>query len=459
MVGGWSDANRNRIADLLFSKTDGIGLSCWRFNLGGGKNLVDIPDPWRTVETFEVAEGEYDWSRQANEQWFLGAAKARGVEQFVAFVNSPPARMTRNGLTRCSKGLGATNLKDGYEGQFARYLADILAHFRNHPDESRRIAFDWVSPVNEPQWDWNGRTQEGNRASNADIRRIIVALHKALRQRGLETRVLAPESGSIYGMRAREYLRGFHYTAKYGDYLAELCNDPDISPALGNVICAHAYGFDLVPELLVPQRVEFRKASQNYPGWRYWMTEYCVMQGPDGQGGGGRDLTMKTALDVARVIHCDLTICNASAWQWWTAVSPCNYKDGLVYTDYRKPGDAETIYPAKLLWVLGNYSRFVRPGARRVELTGVSDIHGLLGSAYRSAQGGEAVFVFVNMAETGARVSLALEGLPDGKTVTTFTPHVTDASRDLEAQPPVDAAAGYLVPARSVVTLVGKLEG
>jgi putative NADH-flavin reductase len=62
----------------------------------------------------------------------------------LAFVNSPPAR---NGLTNATKGLGATNFKPGYEGQFARYLADILRHFR----DAERIDFTYVSPVNEPQ--------------------------------------------------------------------------------------------------------------------------------------------------------------------------------------------------------------------------------------------------------------------------------------------------------------------
>jgi O-glycosyl hydrolase len=118
MLGAWSLENRERVADLLFSREKGIGLSCWRFNLGAGKNLEDIPDPWRTVETFEVSEGVYDWTRQAGEQWFLGAAKARGVRQFVAFANSPPARMTRNGLTRCTKGSDSTNLQDGHAPQF-----------------------------------------------------------------------------------------------------------------------------------------------------------------------------------------------------------------------------------------------------------------------------------------------------------------------------------------------------
>ena len=46
-----------------------------------------------------------------------------------------------------------------------------------------------------------------------------------------------------------------------------------------------------------------------------------------------------------------------TAWQWWTAVSGVDYKDGLIFTDWKKPGDPESIITAKLLWALGNYSR------------------------------------------------------------------------------------------------------
>ena len=30
--------------------------------------------------------------------------------------------MTKNGLTRCTSEVGSTNLKEGYEGQYARYI-------------------------------------------------------------------------------------------------------------------------------------------------------------------------------------------------------------------------------------------------------------------------------------------------------------------------------------------------
>jgi len=458
-IGAWSEENKNRIADLLFSPEKGIALSAWRFNLGGGLNYEEMggPDSWRTVETFEVAEGEYDWSRQAEERWFLGAAKARGVEQFIAFCNSPPGRMTRNGRTFASNQEGSSNLKDGFEGQFARYLADIAEHFAENPDESQRIEFDWISPVNEPQWPWIGGGQEGCRASNEDIKAIVMALDKELRKRVLETKILIPESGIMYNMFAEYTGLEKIYGEKVGNYLDAFCNDPNINTKLGNVLCCHSYLADLVPEALVPQREKLREAFEKYPGWRYWQTEYCVMEGPEGAGGSGRDLTMKTALDVARVIHCDLTICNASAWQWWTAVSPVDYKDGLIYTDYKKENDPETIYPAKLLWVFGNYTRFVRPGARRIDLEGADDIYGLLGSAYKSASGDELILVFINMAETKKTVSLRLKGLPAGKAVKSFTAHVTSAHDDLKAYPPVAADAEYAVPARSAVTLVGRL--
>ena len=104
----------------------------------------------------------------------------------------------------------------------------------------------------------------------------------------------------------------------------------------------------------MPDREGLAQAMQDYPGWKIWQSEYCVME-------QGRDLTMDTALRVARVIDCDLTLANASAWQWWLAVANEDFKSGLIYTDYRKPGDPENILESKTLWVLGNYSRFIRP--------------------------------------------------------------------------------------------------
>ena len=61
---------------------------------------------------------------------------------------------------------------------------------------------------------------------------------------------------------------------------------------------------------------------------------------------------------MARVLHADLTIANASSWQWWLGISPGDFKDGLVYVDR----DTKALYDSKLLWGVGNYSHFLRRG-------------------------------------------------------------------------------------------------
>ena len=459
-AGAWSAPARNRVADLLFSQTEGIGLSCWRFNIGGGINRR-IEHPWRTAETFETAEGRYDWTRQAGERWFLGAAKARGVPQFLAFANSPPGRMTRNGLTFCDKG-GTTNLKPGFEGQYARYLVDILEHFRTNPDESQRIAFDTLSPVNEPQWDWAGHSQEGMRASNADIKGIVLALASEMKRRKCPAQLAVLDSGSIPDLWQLDKKATETWGAPYGNYLDEFLGDPTISGLLSRRFSYHDYGSDLIATQLVQNRATLGEKLKKYPGWKTWMTEYCVLEGSEKQGGNGRDLTMNTALDVARIIHLDLTLAGVSAWQWWTALSPEDYKDGLVYTDWHKPGDKETIYPSRLLWALGNYSRFVRPGMRRVELAGQGhDIRGLMGSAYKDAAGRRAVAVYVNTGGAPATVKLDFDAGPRAWRLASIAPFVTSdrPGDELKAYPARSGTEPFEIPPRSVVTLAVSFSG
>ena len=74
-IGEWVEPQKNQIADLLFSQEKGIGLSAWRFNIGAGINRTTIRHEWRTVETFEISEGVYDWTRQAEERWFFKRLK------------------------------------------------------------------------------------------------------------------------------------------------------------------------------------------------------------------------------------------------------------------------------------------------------------------------------------------------------------------------------------------------
>ena len=454
-IGAWHEDRKNLVADLLFSKEKGIGLSQWRFNIGAGINRQTIHHPWRTVETFETGPGQYDWTRQEEERWFLDAARERGVEQFIAFVNSPTGRMTRNGLTNCTNGLGSTNLKDGWENQFARYLKDILVHFR----DEWNLEFDYISPVNEPQWEWNeDSNQEGNRAANEDIRNIVSALYDSLQSAGLNTEILLVESGDLRSW--YQYTGGISnkYGKQYGNYLSELMGNPTVSNKISRHIAGHSYWSDLLNTQLIQDREALAIKLEPYfaDGWRYWCSEYCILSGPFGDGGHGRDLSMQTAINVARVMHYDLTILNASAWQWWTAVSPENFKDGLIYTDYMNNPMEQSVIESKLLWTFGNFSRFIRPGFRRVEMLGANDKLGLMGSAYLSPDEKTLVIVFINSSSTDEEICLQITGMG---LLSEFSGYITSdrAEDDLRNMGTFSLDSCIPIPAISVVTLVGSL--
>ena len=157
-VGNWPAARKNAIADLLFSldtlpngSPKGIALSMWRFNLGAGSaqqgEQSGIRDEWRRAESFLTPTNQYDWSRQAGQLWFLKAAKLRGVPGFLCFTNSPPVQFTVNGKAFASQ--GHTNLDAQHYAAFSNYLAKAIAGI----ERISTVKFNYVSPVNEPQWD------------------------------------------------------------------------------------------------------------------------------------------------------------------------------------------------------------------------------------------------------------------------------------------------------------------
>src|SRR5215217_2919515 len=136
----WPTENREKMAEWLFSKEidksgnpKGIGLSAWRFNIGGGTaeqgDSSGINDFRKRVESFLNPDGTYDWTKQAGYLWFTKKAKEYGVENLIAFSNTPPVQFTKNGLGYKTEKDYLNNLKsDKYEA-YATFLATVLKHF------------------------------------------------------------------------------------------------------------------------------------------------------------------------------------------------------------------------------------------------------------------------------------------------------------------------------------------
>ena len=255
--------------------------------------------------------------------------------------------MTGNGHTYCTDSLGSTNLKDGCYIPFSKYIVDILKHFR----DSAGITFNYISPVNEPQWEWNGTRQEGNRASNNDIKKLVDSLYAELNDQAVAAGIIIPESGNLPDWYLSETSISKKYGEAYGNFLDSLFSDTDITGKVSKIFAGHSYGSDLVSSEFIQARQSLHNHMSQYflQDYKYWATEYCILEGSYGQRGNNRDLTMTTALDIARVIHFDLTRAYASAWQWWLAVSKYYFKDGLIYTDYGVTDYKQNILQSKTL--------------------------------------------------------------------------------------------------------------
>ncbi len=463
----WPIAKRNAIADLLFetgldgqNDPKGIGLSTWRFYVGAGSNRQSyITSPWQRADTFLSADyTSYDWLAHPGQRWFLQAAKARGVEKFIAYVCSPPINMTKNGRAYCDPSVGSTNLADDKADDFAVYLATVIKHFR----DVEGINFTHISPFNEPGWDWNSNSGECNRYYRSDMKWVVDALYSELQNQGLSTQILVPE--------ARGYANLYEppgYRTGYIDSFFDTGSPYYIGNKIAHQLAGHGY-FCCWPEddRLVGWRQTLRNKLNSYPGLEleYWMSEYCILIAdadyvpPEYRNYGlGRDLGIDPALWIARIIHYDMAVGGATGWQWWLGVSPYDYKDGLVYIDENQYDG--NVYQSKMLWAMGNFSRFIRPGMQCVTVnrsdnaTPDDTVKDLMVSGYYKSDDGIVVVVFVNWAYEEKLIKLVCSGAEIGGLI----PYVTGADYhdSLAAYKAISPEDTFAVPARSIVTIVG----
>lgn len=434
----WPMEKREKIADWLFSSDvdekgnpKGIGLSIWRFYLATGTTeqgeASGIPSIWRRGESFLSPDGNWDWTKYEGQRWFLKAAQKRGVPKYLAFTIAPLVQYAKNGKGFGTKGVSNFNILPGKEKEYAAYLANVLEYFK----KNEGLEFDYLSPFNEPQWDWEKGTQEGTPAKNEELYEYVKLLSEEFVRLKLKTQIVPGEAAKI------DYLYKTVGKDDRRDNQIETFFSPSSPNYIGNfknvapIISGHSY-FTVWP---VSEQIKSRKAlaeklkSVN-PNLGYWQSEYCILENNDEIGQGNkRDLGMSTALFVARIIHNDLTICNAQSWQWWTAITESDYKDGLIYLDSgteQKVGQMGdhitsmqfdgTARDSKLMWALGNYSRFVRPGMQRVQAelsneTGIDPNHEkIMVSAYSSPDKKNLVIVLVNIEPVGLKINASLKG-------------------------------------------------
>ena len=467
-IGRWPESEQLKVADWLFStdtlpsgKPKGIGLSLWRFNLGAGSEEQregSKIQPGTRTECLVRPDGTFDNDKQQPERRFIRLAKERGVPFVLAFLNSPPVYLTQNGLATNTGRGGTLNLRGDCYDDFAAFIAKAIKGIESHDG----VRIDYVSPLNEPDghWNWLGPKQEGTPATNRELARVVRLLDKHIGRAGLQTKILVNESSDL------RCLLGTHLTDwQRADGLAALFSKDSTDTYVGDcksvlpVIAGHSYWTNTPTDTMRNIRTRLREAARRL-GVDYWQTELCIMSNDtEIGGGGGYDFGMKTALYVARVIHHDLVYGNACSWSWWRAAGG-DYRDGLIRIYGSDDMTTGWAADSKLMWVIGNFSRFVRPGAVRYDICandsdghsvpeGHTDVDGVMCSAYRNCDGSW-VAVAINYADKARRISI---GLTAGGQREWVMYRTSDASA--ECLLPVGTSRGeaLLVP-RSVTTFV-----
>jgi glucuronoarabinoxylan endo-1,4-beta-xylanase len=164
------------------------------------------------------------------------------------------------------------------------------------------------------------------------------------------------------------------------------------------------------------------------------------------------DPSIADALVWARSIHDYMTITNASGWEYWNIADP---SAGLVAGGLNSGltlGDLTTT--SKRMYVIGQWSKFVRPGWVRIDAT-ANPVSGVYLTAFKASDNSAYAIVAVNQNSSSADLAFSLDGFPS---VASVTPTVTSESVNLADQTDVSvsgAAFSYSLPAASVVTFHG----
>jgi len=451
-VGKWPTSKTNTMADWLFSMDTtengqplGIGLSSWRFNIGAGSasqgDNSGINDPWRRSECFLLSNGSYNWNRQSGQQRFLTAAKERGVEQFIGFSNSAPIYLTKNGKAYGDQA-DPENISVNKLPEFADFLIEVVKGIKANTG----IELTHISPVNESQWDWTSGSQEGSYMTNNTFRQLVEILDQRMTQTGgLNSKILVTEAGNF------TYLYGEGNTlGNQIEYFFGVNSPVNNAPNLAKIVAGHSYHSTTPDSKLINTREQVWNKASTIDGLKVWSSEYCPLGNGDLQALGWsnwhKDLGMDVALYVARIIFHDLVYARASNWQWWLAISPYDYPDGLIYVS--KNNTNGTFQDSKLMWALGNYSRFVRPGTQRIKAEYTHD--DLYVTAFSNDDNQTTTIVVINYSDNTIPLKLDLDGLETA----TATPYITSGKDTHKLYPlkKIKLSDGFEMPPRCIIT-------
>ena len=393
----FSPAKQTQILELLYDTSKpGAGLSWVRV----GSFLCD----------YNPSPGVFDWNFwgiQSGMRWLQRVNTAYGVNKYVVSTWSPPAWMKDN--NSCING-------GHVRSQFYPNLAALKIQWLQNAKAQLGFEAQVESVQNEPD---HRAGYDSCEWTTTEMNTFVVNhLKPALTSSGLISKLMAPEV-SFYS----------NFDNAWG---FPLLNDANMRAAV-NIVATHGYGRT--------DKFETPCASCTQHNKPIWQTEDSNL---DGRYNGSIDEGLTWSTEIFKSLNSG----RFSAWFYWWVMTLQNDNQGLLNVN---PATDSVVVP-KRLYVVGQFSRFIRPGS--VMLGSTSSDATLQVTAVRPATGNVTI-VLANTGKTSHTVTVNLTGTNPPASV---TPHRTSANENQAPLSPINISAGAFtitIPAKSIVTVVG----
>ncbi len=405
---------------------EGVGCNMLRVNMWG-------PTFEKPTEDWAKIRGEdFDMSADGGRpQVFIdfgrGIRKLNPEIKIIGTVWSPPAWMktsesitdTRSVAIRAG-GYGDNNnrVDPRYFPHFCKWMVEYVK-FHNR----QGVPFYAVSPGNEIQFSqsfescvWDGK----------DFVAIVIMLREMLDAEGYgHVKIFGPET-----------MTSHLYEGGTGSYVKAVRDNPRALEAL-DVFATHGYEDGVKAEMSATSSRRFWDLIEG-TGKPFWITE---------GGTGGHDWPAPIQKGIGNALHNALAAGNCSAFVPWQITESRKNTHGIMLMSTYTPKTYTAMH----------YSRFIRPGARRIDAEPGFDVVQV--SAFLHDKTGDLTLVALNPTGDEHVLNLVFRNLESLASMKTYRTSASENLQELEEVPVRGNKATFPMTPLSIVTFSGKIAG
>ncbi len=422
----WSGRFRELYRTEEFQRiyVEGVGCNMLRVNMWGPTFERQTED-WRQIrcEDFDM---DVDGGRaRIFVDFGRGILKINPEIKIIGTVWSPPAWMKVNksitdkksGAIRAGDYRRINNRVDPkYYRHFCKWMAEYV---KMH--EKLGVPFYAVSVGNEVQFTqsfescvWDGK----------DYVSIIIMLREMLDAEGYrDAKIFGPET-----------MTSHLYQGGTGSYIKAIKDNAKALEAL-DVFATHGYEDGVKAEMSATSSGKFRDLIEG-TGKPFWITE---------GGTGGHDWPEPIREGIGNALHNALVAGDCSAFFPWQITERRKNTHGIMLMSTYTPKTYTSMH----------YSRFIRPGARRIEARpGFGSVQV---GAFLHEKDGNVTMVAINPNEQAERLSLNFRNLKGLTLLKVYRTSASESMKEVGEAGVIDDKAAFEMTPLSIVTFSGKM--